>query len=182
MNNLIKCENCGALIMSKSSNCPTCGAAVKKQKRKVPSIILIVMLMVVLYLAYEYSVFAREDNPNVNAVKYASPIDYPDVTFLDAFNGFFSSPSWRYFEGTKGNSDQVFDIVEFTGGCVYAGSQVTAKIQFTLDNESGTFIPSYLSINDVPMDYDNLNGLLDTVFSSYSESQILLSNKATPVQ
>lgn len=113
-------------------------------------------------------------------VKGGTNSAYPGVTYGEAFENFFSNPSWRYFVGTQEGPDEDgdgepdytvenIDVVEFTGGCLYAGVEVTALIQFALDNEAGTFQPVYLSFNEVPQNMLMLSGLMDTVFSQAIE-------------
>lgn len=102
------------------------------------------------------------ENENVLAVKEAVNSHYPgDITYGDAFEEFFTDPSWKYFKGSQEGPDDDgdgepdytiddIDVVEFTGGCTYQDVEVTALIQFTLDKEEGTFEAVYLSFNDVP--------------------------------
>lgn len=115
---------------------------------------------------------------HVLAVKGGSPTDYPDITYEEAFESFFSEPTWRYFEGTKkgpdddgdGKEDYTesnIDVVEFTGNCMYADVEVKALIQFELDTENGTFEASYLSFNDVPQSVLIMNSLIIKAFETY---------------
>lgn len=180
MNHLIECENCGALIMSKSRVCPTCGAPVKKQKKKT-SFIIPIIIMALLFLGYSYLKYSRESDPHVLFVKNGSPNAFPDITFDEAFTHFFGSPSWKYFRGSRGNSSDTFDIVEFTGNCTYLEQEVTAKLQFTLDVDNGTFETTYLAFNDVPQSNDLLYALIEKAFTSYQESSEMAANKAIPV-
>ncbi len=95
----------------------------------------------------------------VGGVKSAKPEGY-NVTYGDAFDNFFSLGRWTYFESTAGQ-----DIVQFKGGCSYAGQDVTACIQFVI--YEGYFVAEYLDFNGVPQTQFVLSVLLDTVFSSY---------------
>ena len=110
---------------------------------------------------------------------------YPGVTYGEAFENFFSNPSWEYFVGIQDGPDEDGDgepdytvdnvaVVEFTGDCLYANAEVTALIQFVLDNDAGTFQPVYLSFNGVPQNMLMLSGLIDTVFSQAMENQGLI--------
>lgn len=51
---------------------------------------------------------------HVLAVKNGAPVLIPQITYGQAFEEFFSNPTWKYFEGEGGE-----DVVEFTGGCTY---------------------------------------------------------------
>lgn len=112
---------------------------------------------------------------HVLGVKNGHPSD-SDKTYGDAFDEFFSYPTWKYFTGTKEGPDEdgdgkpdyeeeKADIVEFTGYCTYLDTEVKALIQFTLDKNGDTFEATYLSFNDVPQNMLMLYNLLDTVFA-----------------
>lgn len=113
---------------------------------------------------------------HVQGVKNGYPFDYPDQTYGEAFEEFFSYPTWKYFVGTKEGPDEDgdgkpdyeeknVDIVEFTGYCMYQDTEVKALVQFTLDPGENTFEATYLSYNDVPQNMLMLYDLLDTVFT-----------------
>ena len=117
----------------------------------------------------------QSTDENVLFVKNGSPSGYPDQTYGEAFEDFFTSPTWKYFSGTKegpdddgdGEPDSIeknIDVVEFTGYCMYQDVEVKALIQFTLDKEAGTFEPTFLSLNDVPQNGLMLIGLINKVF------------------
>lgn len=124
----------------------------------------------------------QEDDENVLGVKGGTNDNYPGITYGDAFENFFSSPTWKYFKGTQegpdddedGEPDYVnedIDVVEFTGRCTYQDVEVKALIQFTLDKEEGTFEPTYLSFNDVPQTTLLLAALIEKAFDSYSDDE-----------
>lgn len=113
---------------------------------------------------------------HVLGVKNGHPFDYPDQTYGDAFENFFSYPTWKYFVGTKEGPDEDgdgkpdyeendVDVVEFTGYCTYLDTEVKARLQFTLNKDATTFEATYLSFNDVPQNMLMLYNLLDTVFT-----------------
>ena len=112
----------------------------------------------------------QKNNENVVGVKYGNPVAYPGITYGQAFDSFFSSPTWTYFEGTREGSDIVYPIVEFTGNCLYMNENVKARIQFELHREDNTFNATYLSINDIPQSTIMLNALIDKIFQEYQES------------
>ncbi len=114
---------------------------------------------------------AQADNEYVLSVKGGSPKAYPDITYEEAFESFFGSPTWTYFQGTREEDDTQYDVVEFTGDCVYADVEVKALIQFTIDEEQGTFEATYLSFNDVPQTDVVLGALLEKVFTEYQDAQ-----------
>lgn len=124
----------------------------------------------------------QAENENVLAVKEGHPSTYPDKTYGEEFENFFSSPTWEYFVGTKEGPDddgdgkpdyteENIDIVEFTGNCIYYDVEVKALLQFTLDKDSNTFSATYLSFNDVPQNNLTLIALLETVFTDGEEKK-----------
>ena len=123
----------------------------------------------------------QAEDENVLGVKGGTSSAYPGITYGEAFDNFFGSPTWKYFQGTQkgpdddgdGEPDYVeenVDVVEFTGYCTYHDVEVKALIQFTLDNEAGTFEATYLSFNDVPQNNLTLLALLEAVFTNDSVS------------
>ncbi len=84
------------------------------------------------------------------------------ITYGTALNDFFSDPEWSYFESTTGEH-----VVEFEGGFSYDNSPATARIQFIIDLDEGTFSAAYLAINDVAQNKLMLAALIKKVFESY---------------
>ncbi len=115
----------------------------------------------------------QPDDVHVLMVKGGKPEKYPDITFGEAFDNFFGTPSWKYFQGTQDDSEEVFDVVEFSGTCLYQDVPVTAKLQFVLSDNQDTFEASYLSFNDVPQNRIIMTGLLTKVFEEYQNEQEL---------
>lgn len=114
------------------------------------------------------SVLQSEDE-HVLGVKNGTSSKYPGVTYGEAFEKFFGSPTWRYFEGTtkdENGKERSASVVEFTGDCIYSDVEVKACIQFELDKGGETFKASYLSLNDVPQNAFVLSALIDKVFTS----------------
>lgn len=115
------------------------------------------------------------EDEHVLMVKKGHPESYPDTTYQQAFESFFSYPTWKYFTGTRNSSDEDgdgkpdsveedVDIVEFTGYCMYQNVEVKALIQFTLNKEAGTFTATYLSFNDVPQNNLTLWAVVEAAF------------------
>lgn len=110
----------------------------------------------------------NKSEPIVQMVKGGHPAAYPSVTYEDAFDSFFASPTWKYFVGTQEDSETEHDIVEFTGYCTYQDVEVKALVQFAVDVDNETFEASYLSFNEVPQSALTLGALIDTAFESYN--------------
>ena len=82
---------------------------------------------------------------------------YPKKEIGKAFENFFSSTEWTSFKSSDGER-----IVEFTGKCMYMDEKVTARIQFTIEDD--TFEVTYLAFNDVPQTKIMLWALMEKVF------------------
>lgn len=133
---------------------------------------------------------ADSEDEHVLMVKNGHPESYPETTYQEAFEKFFSYPTWKYFVGIKngldedgdGNPDSAeenVDIVEFTGYCMYEEVEVKALMQFTLDSESGTFTATYLSFNDVPQNNLMLVELICAAFENEKEEEAQQSDIAS---
>jgi len=110
----------------------------------------------------------QAEDEHVLGVKYGTNPNYPDITYAEAFEAFFSYPTWKYFEGsTSEEPDVINDVVEFTGRCMYKDVEVKAVIQFTISEDGETFRATYLSFNEIPQDMITLSALIDKVFSDY---------------
>ena len=130
----------------------------------------------------QYYDVMQSDDPHVLSVKKGHPVSYPEITYESAFDYFFGNPTWKYFEGTRNESDTIYDVVEFTGRCLYQETEVKALIQFTLNDDGETFSPTYLSFNDVPQSELLLLSLIEKAFTSYQEYDEMQSAKVEPVQ
>ncbi len=99
------------------------------------------------------------DYKYIQMVKNGSPKDYPDETYGDRFDIFFSNCRWKYIKGTEGQ-----DVVEFTGICMYDEKETTARIQFVLDVRHKTFDFEYLELAGEPQNELMKLVLLEKVF------------------
>lgn len=100
-------------------------------------------------------------NPYVQIVKTTENSNY-GITYGKAFDSFFSSPSWEYFQATTGEH-----VVEFEGGFLYDNKPATATIQFVLDLDEGMLEVYHLSINGVAQNRLMLSAMIKKVFESY---------------
>ena len=122
---------------------------------------------------------AQSDNEYIKIVKNGVNDNYPDITYGEAFDDFFGSPTWKYFKGSKKKSDdeedksedseKEYDVVEFTGYCTYDDEDVKALMQFDVDKKNKSFEPSYLSLNKVSQSPLVMASLLEKVLSDGKE-------------
>ena len=110
----------------------------------------------------------QKDNVYIEMVKNGYNTAYPEKTYGEAFEAFFSNPTWKYFEAETGET-----VVEFTGGCMYLDAEVKARLQFILDIEAGSFEVGALSFNDVPQMELITAGLLSSIFEEGQEQDVL---------
>ena len=96
----------------------------------------------------------------IGTVKLGSPIAYPNQTYGEAFENFFSSPKWKYFQSDDGE-----DIVEFTGKCNYLGLPTDVKIQFQLYPDKDRFEWIYLGIDGADQNQFMIDVLAETIFT-----------------
>ncbi len=124
---------------------------------------------------------SQATDEHVLGVKKGHPYSYPDITYEQAFENFFGSPTWKYFVGTKDGPDDDedgkpdytednVDIVEFTGYCTYSNVEVKALLQFTLSKDDDTFEATYLSFNEVPQTTLIMLALIDKAFDEYQST------------
>lgn len=104
-----------------------------------------------------------KDNPTVLLVKNGSFTDHPEKSIGNAFQEFFGSPTWKYFDGETGEK-----VVEFTGRMMYQDAEVKARLQFLI-HEDDTFEVGALSFNDVPQNQLTTNQVLEAVFEPNQE-------------
>ncbi len=115
----------------------------------------------------------QAEDEHVLAVKNGTNSNYPEVTYGEAFEKYFGSPTWKYFKGSPNQEEEsdgeAVDVVEFTGYCMYQDVEVKALIQFTL-NDDDTFSATYLSFNDVPQGVLVLAAVIEDVFTTENDT------------
>ncbi len=120
---------------------------------------------------------AYTEDEHVLGVKNGTYTEYPDITWGEAFEYYFSYPTWKYFKGTiegpddneDGEPDYIEtdkDIVEFTGYCMYRDTKVKARLQFEI-YANDTFDPTFLAFNEVPQLSLIRNLLINSAFEDY---------------
>lgn len=103
-----------------------------------------------------------EDSGYIDVVRESCPRAYSGITYGDAFSNFFDEPEWNYISSEDGK-----DIVEFTGNCRYDEEEITVCVQFAVNDE--TFKCTHLDYDGKKQDKEELNSMLDAVFSTYVE-------------
>lgn len=119
----------------------------------------------ILAAAVFFFIGKAEEKKYIESVKNGHPEIYENISYGQAFDSFFSAPEWKYFESTDGN-----DVVQFSGGCTYQGSEVTATIQFILDYEGGTFTTGAFDLNGVPQNEFMTYAIITNVFDDYGKN------------
>ena len=117
----------------------------RKKKKSVFYSFILIIVIVVIGVFCAVLINDTKENKYINYVKEGNPELYPDITYGQAFGDFFNNPKWKYFV-----SDGGLDVVEFSGGCLYADTEVTVSIQFVLNVDEGSFTIEYFDMNDVP--------------------------------
>lgn len=167
-------------IIEKKANI-TAQVSSKKQNivKSIIKIVLGLIIMASFYGAITLLTDGVKGKEYIDIVKNGSFDNYPNIEIGEAFENYFDNPKWRYFV-----SDKDIDVVEFTGKCMYDNAEVTALIQFTIDNNS-RFEAKYFSMNDVSqnllmmygiidavMEESNINNTLDSSYTNESSNKI----------
>lgn len=109
-------------------------------------------------------------NAYIEMVQDIQPEAYPDVSYGEAFNNYFSNPEWDYFETDIGEQ-----VVEFNGQCLYLEENADVTIQFLLtdlENENHEYMIEvcYLGINDVSQTELIQIALFADIFENYDDT------------
>ena len=167
--------------------------------KKIKKILLMIIMVIFLTGCDESDVtdqitnVVQAEDPNVVGVKNGTNSEYPNMTYGEAFESFFAAPTWKYFKGTKNGPDddedgkpdyveENVDIVEFTGYCTYHDVEVKALIQFTLNNNEGTFQATYLSFNEVPQSNLIMWALIEKAFTNDVEETVVVEKNNSETQ
>lgn len=177
------CPKCGNEIREDNTFCSNCGLKLENSKednsRQVPPEIpkgvepkkksngakvgiLIAVVAIVIIFAVLFFPKNGSNNQYVQMVKGGHPYDYPNVTYEEAFESFFSKPKWMYFEADTGQ-----DIVQFEGGCLYYDKEVDVVVQFELDVKESTIEIYAVEMNGIPQNKLFIAGLIATIFEDY---------------
>lgn len=108
----------------------------------------------------EDSTQKKDEDYYVQLIKTATPTDYLDKTYGEAFDDFFNNPHWAYVEM---DGEQ---IIDFTGQCTYDGEDVNCEIMFKLDMQEGTFEVKYYEFDGNEQDLNDWPSILNTIFTS----------------
>lgn len=107
----------------------------------------------------------EDENAYVKTVKDAQPETFPGCTYGAAFEEFFTSPQWEYFESTDGQN-----VVEFTGECMYAGARTKARMQFVVGKDQKTVNTGALYYNSTPQTRKIITDSLNKIFEQYAKA------------
>ena len=107
----------------------------------------------------------EDENAYVKTVKDAQPETFPGCTYGAAFEEFFTSPQWEYFESTDGQN-----VVEFTGECMYAGARTKARMQFVVEKDQKTVNTGALYYNSTPQTRKIITDSLNKIFEQYAKA------------
>lgn len=162
------CKNCGKELQADMVACSACGTPVSPKKSKKKSVIGIVVgcvcLIIAAVLIFGDALSASEkaggEDKYVELVQEGSLYYFPDETIEEAFNDFFADPEWKSFVSEDGDR-----IVEFNGGCEYYGEDENFCMQFEVDAEAEEFEIIYVDIAGESFGYEDLDEILDAIFS-----------------
>ncbi|HAG04605.1 MAG TPA: hypothetical protein DCG28_04105 [Lachnospiraceae bacterium] len=179
--NSLFCDKCGARVFQEAENNyytnsapqpvqpmpppmqPTYQPNILKEppshKPIIPLIVGLLAIIVVCFLAINGKL--PFGNRYVSMVKNGHPTGYPNRTYGDAFNNFFSNPKWKYLKSTNG-----LDIVQFDGDCTYLDGPAHMVIQFDVNVSKGTFEIYAMEIDGTPQNKFLISVFMIKIFES----------------
>ena len=128
---------------------------------KIPTLFFAIFEIVALIICFNIS----NDVSAVLSVKGGSPNQYPNITYEQAFDGYFTNSTW---EACKKN-EEGNEIVKFTGTCTYLGVDAVAEIKFEIYEEQDCFVVSSVKINGEDVGLLG-NVLIMDVFEEYQNN------------
>ncbi len=156
------CSKCETLLSSNAKVCPKCHHRIIKIPTSLnPFSFISVAAYFCACLAIGYylmSIFTL--NPDVNYIKNAILMEYPDTLIGEAFDTFFLQPTWESFE-----TDSNTTIIEFTGEYLDGQLFEPILVQFTLYSDDQGFDLTYFEQNDREQTKDQLLHLLDQIYT-----------------
>ncbi len=156
------CSKCHTLCSTNNSTCPACGHNLSKKSFNSHPIILVGSILSFIsffIIGYVFMLFINL-NPEVQFIKDATLVEYPQQQIGEAFDDFFLVPEWTSFKSDAGEA-----IVEFTGEALGESLYEPILIQFTLDTSNNTFEITYYERSEQAQSYDDLIALLDLVYN-----------------
>ena len=92
-------------------------------------------------------------------VKEGHLATYPNKTIGSAVDSFFGSPKWE-----AGVSESGTHFVNVSGKIMFMEKEVTAKLQFEVKPDAGTFNVNALEFNEIPQNQFVIAALLMKMF------------------
>lgn len=127
---------------------------------KIPDGVLAIVEIIALIICFNIAGSVTA----VAMVKGGSPEGYPNITYEEAFDDYFSNPTWKDVgEDQNGNK-----LVKFTGNCYYLEQNAVAEIIFTVYEDQEMFVVSSVKINGNDMDWLGY-GLVMDAFEEYRQ-------------
>lgn len=99
----------------------------------------------------------------IRSVKGGHPMEYPNITYEEAFSHFYSGSVWE--NASSGNTK----IVRFTGNCSYDGKPAKIVLNYWVDESGSSFRLHDGTINGTTANFLELNALDQTPFREYKK-------------
>lgn len=160
------CSKCGALLIREDKSIEKYEeyfynkSAIENKMRLLKCIASTITVIAIVVSMYGFKI-NRDVDKYINLVKEGTFENHKSITIEDGFEKYFENPSWNYI-----NSEEGYNLVEFTGHFNKMGEDILAVIQFHI-YDNNTFEPSYLSFVDASQDKSVLYDLIDKVMNSY---------------
>lgn len=145
-----------------NSNTPSemiISSRLSKTKSIVGTIEAIVICTILFFLLKHY----LPGNNYVEYVKKGHPNMYPNITYEQAFNSFFTSPKWAI------DTTSTDTIVLFSGRAESRGNQVTYEYRFKINIDERTFDIISVKSDGIEQTGLNLILLINTPFKYFQD-------------
>lgn len=125
---------------------------------------------------------ADSEDEDILEIKNRYNKNYPDITYGEAFECFFTNTSWSHYTGTVTAYDDNLDlatlenaeVVDFTGTCIYPDSESQALIRFVYNEKKKEYQPLLLCIDDEAQSAKSMADIFNKAFENY-----IAANKQT---
>lgn len=160
------CSKCGTLLTREDKSVEKYEeffnnkSAIENKMRLLKYIASIITVIAVIVSMYGFKI-DRDVEKYVNLVKEGTFENHKGITIEEGFEKYFENSTWKYV-----NSEEGYNLVEFTGCFNQNGEEILTVIQFHI-YDNNTFEPSYLSFVDASKDKNTLYDLIDKVMNSY---------------
>lgn len=169
------CTKCGKKLEDSQRECPYCGNSAGKNNLIKKSILqcikgnwekffataLVVIGIIIVVCVF----FGNNEDKYIEGVKQGYPEMFPDISYEDAFDQYFSSGEWSYKE-----QDDEEHIVEFKGILKdNSGEKTKIVIQFEVEEDEKCFEVYRMYMDGMKIPAETSSLYIWSIFDEYDE-------------